>query len=43
MAAATPLDPFRRLVVEMLARTGLPVGEFCALRADGVVTIGETQ
>jgi integrase len=43
MAAATRLDPFRRLVVEMLARTGLRVGEFCALRADGVVTIGETQ
>jgi integrase len=43
MHAATRLDPFRRLVVEMLARTGLRVGEFCALQADAVVTIGETQ
>jgi integrase len=43
MAAATRLDPLRRLVVEMLARTGLRVGEFCALQADAVVTIGDTR
>ena len=43
MHAATRLDPFRRLVVEMLARTGMRVGELCALQADAVVTVGETQ
>jgi site-specific recombinase XerD len=43
MHAATRLDPFRRLVVEMLARTGMRVGELCALPADAVVTVGETQ
>jgi integrase len=43
MHAATRLDPFRRLVVEMLARTGMRVGELCALEADAVVTVGETQ
>ena len=30
--AAARLDPQRRLVVEMLARTGLRVGELCALQ-----------
>ena len=43
MQAATRLDPFRRLVVEMLARTAMRVGELCALQADAVVTVGETQ
>ena len=43
MHAATRLDPFRRLVVEMLARTGMRVGELCALQADAVCTVGETQ
>jgi integrase len=43
MQAATRLDPFRRLVVEMLARTGMRVGELCALQADAVATVGETQ
>jgi integrase len=43
MAAATRLDPFRRLVVEMLARTGLRVGEFCALQADAIVELGDTH
>jgi integrase len=43
MHAATRLDPWRRLIVEMLARTGMRVGELCALRADGIVTVGETQ
>ena len=31
-------DPLRRLVVELLARTGLRVGELCDLDADAVVT-----
>lgn len=43
MAAATRLDPFRRLVIEMLARTGLRVGEFCALQADAIVELGQTH
>ncbi|MGB3737115.1 MAG: tyrosine-type recombinase/integrase [Ilumatobacter sp.] len=37
MRAAAEADPTRRLVVEMLARTGLRVGEFCELEADAVV------
>jgi integrase len=37
MRAAGDADPVRRLVVEMLARTGLRVGEFCELTADAVV------
>jgi integrase len=37
MRAAADADPVRRLVVEMLARTGLRVGEFCELAADAVV------
>lgn len=43
MRAATRLDPWRRLIVEMLARTGMRASELCALRADAVVTVGETQ
>jgi integrase len=43
MRAATRLDPLRRLVVEMLARTGMRVGELSALQADAVVTVGETR
>ena len=39
MRAAAEADPTRRLVVEMLARTGLRVGEFCELSADAVVEI----
>jgi site-specific recombinase XerD len=39
MRAAADADPVRRLVVEMLARTGLRVGEFCALTADAVTLI----
>lgn len=35
--------PLARLVVELLARTGMRVGELCALEADAVVRIGETQ
>jgi integrase len=43
MQAATRLDPWRRLIVEMLARTGMRVSELCALTADAIVTVGETQ
>jgi integrase len=39
-ATATPLD---RLVVEMLARTGLRAGELCALETNAVVRIGATE
>ena len=41
MTAARRLDPLRRLVVEMLARTGMRVGEFCALAADAVTVLGD--
>ncbi len=37
MRAATEAHPTRRLIIEMLARTGLRVGELCALPADAVV------
>ena len=43
MAAATRLDPQWRLVIEMLARTGLRITEFCQLRADAIITIGDTN
>jgi site-specific recombinase XerD len=39
MQAAADADPVRRLVIEMLARTGLRVGELCELTADAVVPI----
>ncbi len=39
MRAAGDADPVDRLVVEMLARTGLRVGELCTLAGDGVVFI----
>jgi len=39
--AAGDADPVRRLVVEMLARTGLRVGELCALTRDAVVFIND--
>ena len=35
--------PLARLVVELLARTGMRVGELCGLEADAVVRIGETH
>jgi integrase len=41
MHAAADADPVRRLVVEMLARTGLRVGEFCELEADAVVFLND--
>ena len=37
MRAAAEAHPTRRLVIEMLARTGLRVGELCALPRDAVV------
>ncbi len=38
-AAGADTDPTRRLIIEMLARTGLRVGELCALTADAVTVI----
>jgi integrase len=43
MAAATRMPIQWRLVIEMLARTGLRIGEFCALQADAIVTLGDTN
>jgi integrase len=40
-AARAATDPRDRLVVELLARTGLRVGEACALDADAVVLLGD--
>ena len=39
MRAAAEAEPTQRLVIEMLARTGLRVGELCALTADAVVLL----
>ena len=38
-----PTRPRRRLIVEMLARTGLPMDEFCALTDDVIVKMNETN
>ena len=43
MTAAVRLDPQRRLVVEMLARTGLRITEFCELTDDAIVTMNNTN
>ena len=43
MRAAAELDPGRRLIVEMLARTGMRVSELCELRADAVMIIGDAH
>jgi integrase len=40
VATADP-DPLRRLVIELLIRTGLRVGELCDLEADAVHHIGD--
>ena len=40
-AARAAADPRDRLVVELLARTGMRVGEACGLDADAVVLIGD--
>jgi integrase len=42
-AAHAEPDPLRRLVVELLARTGMRVGELCSLEDDAVVEIGATH
>ena len=36
-------DPLRRLVLELLARTGMRVSELCGLEADAMVHIGDTH
>lgn len=38
-AASADPDPLRRLVVHLLARTGVRVGELCRLTRDGVITM----
>jgi integrase len=40
-AIAAEPDPLRRLVLELLSKTGLRVGELCALETGAVVQIGE--
>ena len=40
-AARAEKRPLARLVIELLARTGMRVGELCALEADAVVVIGQ--
>jgi len=42
-AAKTDPDPRRRLVVEVLARTGLRASELCELAADAIVRIGQAH
>lgn len=43
LRAAATAKPFDRLVVEILARTGMRVGELCGLAADAVVRIGDSD
>ena len=40
-AAAADPDPLRRLVIALLAHTGIRVGELCALEADAVMKMGD--
>lgn len=42
-AARNEPRPLTRLVVELLARTGMRVGELCALETDAVVVIGSAH
>jgi integrase len=42
-AARAERRPLTRLVVELLARTGMRVGELCGLEADAVVLIGNAH
>jgi integrase len=42
-AARAQSRPLTRLAVELLARTGMRVGELCALEADAVIRIGDTH
>ena len=41
-AAAAQTPPFDRLVLELLSRTGMRVGELCALEADAFVVLNGT-
>ncbi len=41
-AAATVAVPFERLVIELLSRTGMRVGELCTLAGDAVVVLNGT-
>jgi integrase len=43
MQAATQLDPQRRLVCEILIRTGVRITELCELRIDAVRCIGDNH
>jgi site-specific recombinase XerD len=40
-AASADPDPLRRLVVHLLARTGVRVGELCGLTSDAVTKVGD--
>jgi site-specific recombinase XerD len=42
-AARVSTDPRDRLIVELLARTGMRAGEVCELAADAVVLIGDSH
>lgn len=42
-AARAQKRPLTRLVVELLARTGMRVGELCSLEVDAMVIIGDTH
>lgn len=42
-AARSEKRPLLRLVIELLGRTGMRVGELCGLEADAMVKIGETH
>jgi integrase len=42
-AARAETRPLTRLVVELLARTGMRVGELCALEVDAIVVIGNAH
>jgi integrase/recombinase XerD len=42
-AARSEKRPLLRLVIELLGRTGMRVGELCGLEADSMVKIGETH
>jgi site-specific recombinase XerD len=42
-AAKTDPDPRRRLVIEVLARTGLRASELCDLAADAIIRIGDAH
>jgi integrase len=41
-AAAAEAEPFDRLIIELLSRTGMRAGELCTLAADAVVVLNGT-